>query len=234
MDTLHNLPPLPTAESLARRFAAENEALVASHKAIAASFAEMPLKIETEEQAGKCADLAKQMRSGWREAENKRVLEKKPFDELAAVAHTWFGRIAQDFERMGRSVLARADVFQAAKREAERKRLAEEAARQRAEAERLAAENKIEAAVQVAEAAQKTEAQAAAPSVARTTGALGGQLGSRTVWEFTIDDITKLPKEYLLPNMAAIRAWMHGQVKAKIAPEMPGVTFKQVTSTTGR
>lgn len=235
MDTpLSNLPPLPLPESLAQRFEIENAALAATHAALRASFDDMPLNIETEDQARNCADLAAQLRSAYKEAESKRVLEKKPFDELAAVAHNWFGRYTAAFTAMGKAVIARADSYQAAKREAERKRLAEEAARQRAEAERLAQANQIEAAVQVAEAAQKTEAQAAAPAVGHTTGALGGSLGSRTVWEFEVVDIAKLPPEYLLPNTAAIRAFMNGQTKQKKTPALPGVTFKQVTSTTGR
>ena len=232
--TLTNLPPLPTPESLLQTLQVANAALLARHEAFKEAMGRFPATITTDEDAGKAADFAAQLKSGADIAESKRVEHKKPLDELAAVPHGFFGRVAGDFLAWRRTVLARCDAYQAAKREAERKRLAEEAARQRAEAERLAEENKIEAAVQVAEAAQKTEAQAAAPSVARTTGALGGSLGSVTRWEFDVSDIAKLPPEYLLPNMAAIRAFMNGQVKQKRTPALPGVTFKQVTSTTGR
>lgn len=232
--TLTNLPPLPTPESLLQTLQIDNAKLLERHDAFKAAMERFPTAIDSDEAAGKAADFAAQLKSGADIAESKRVEHKKPFDELAAVPHGFFGRMANDFSTWRRTVLSRCDAWQAAKREAERKRLAEEAARQRAEAERLAQENKIEAAVQVAEAAHKTEQQSAAPSVARTTGALGGTLGTRTNWDFEVTDIAKLPAEYLLPNNAAIRAFMHGQTKQKKTPELPGVTFKQVTSTTGR
>lgn len=231
---LSNLPPLPLPESLVQRFEIENAALIAAHAALKASFNDMPPNIETEDQAGKCADLAAQLRSAYKEAESKRVLEKKPFDELAAVAHNWFGRYTTAFTDMGKAVISRAGAYQAAKREAERKRLADEAEAKRKEAEAIAQAGKMEAAIEVQAAAAKVEQQAAAPSVARTQGSLGGSLGSRTVWTFDVTDVKALPADMLLPNMAAIRTWMHLQVKMQKTPTMPGVTFRQETSTTGR
>jgi hypothetical protein len=232
--TLTNLPALPTPESLLNTLRAENAALLERHAAFGAAMKRFPEAIATEEEAQKAADFAAQLASGGKVAEAKRVETKKPYDELAAVPHSLFGGVARDFDQWRRVVIGRADAFQAAKREAERKRLAAEAEKKRQEAEALAQAGKMEAAIETAQAAQKVEQQAAAPSVARTQGALGGSFGSRTVWAFDVDDVTKLPADMLLPNMAAIRTWMHAQVKMGKTPAMPGVTFKQETTTTGR
>lgn len=243
MDTTHgvNLPALPTPESLLQTLQIDNAKLLERHEAFKDAMSRFPTTIATEDDASKAADFAAQLKSGADIAESKRVEHKKPFDELAAVPHGLFGRIANDFSTWRRTVLQRADSFQAATREAERKRLAEEAARQRAEAERLAQAGAMDAAVQVAESAQKTEAQAAAPGVARTTGPLGGSFGSRTTWEVELTDITKLPAAYLLPNMGAITAEKNRLNKLKQLEDkreyttlIPGCRIYQKTANTGR
>jgi hypothetical protein len=235
------LPPLPTPESLLNTLKADNAALLERHAAFGAAMKRFPETISTEEEAQKAADFAAQLASGNKVAEAKRVETKKPYDELAAVPHSLFGGVARDFEQWRKVVISRGHLYQQAKERAERERLAAEAEQKRKEAEALAQQGKMDAAIETAQAAQKVEQQAAAPSVARTQGALGGSFGSRTTWEWEILDVTKLPAPYLLPNTGAITAQKNtlnkmGKLEAgkEYTDLIPGVRIYEKTSTTGR
>ena len=239
--TLTNFPPLPLPETLLAQLRAENAKLIDRHAAFGEAMKRVPEKIETEDQAKNAADMAAQLKSGADLAESKRVEAKKPYDELAKVAHGLLGGIAADFSAWRQTIIRKADAFQAAKREAERKRLAAEVETKRKEAEALAQQGNMDAAIEVSEAAAKVEQQAAAPSVARTQGALGGSFGSRTTWEVEILDVTKLPAQYLLPNMAAINVQKNAFNKMKQLEKgkeytnlIPGVRIYEKTETTGR
>lgn len=241
MDTTHNLPPLPTAESLLASLKADNPKLIERHKAFGEAMARLPVKIENEADAEKCADMAAQLKAGFDMAEGKRTETKRPYDELSKVVHGFFSGIGSDFYQWRTTVFNRVDAYQKAKREAERQRLEAEAAAKRAEADRLAEAGNIDAATQVAEKALATEQAAASPSAGATRGAYGGVLGSRTTWEFEVLDVSKLPKEHLMPNMPGIRAAVqtlnkHKQLKdgQENTALIPGVRIFQKTSTTGR
>jgi hypothetical protein len=237
----HNLPPLPTPESLEAALRAEHAHIFDRHAAFKDAMTRAPETIADDDTAQKAADMAKQLKSGMDVAEAKRVDAKKPFDELAAVPHGLFGKVRDDFKNWRLTIIGRADAYQAAKRDAERKRLADEAAKKRAEAEALAQQGQMEAAAEVAEKAAVVEQKAAAPSAGATTGSLGGSFGSRTTWTFSIEDKSKIPLEYMEPNLVAIGAAKNAANAAKKLEKgkvytdiIPGVRIYETTSTTAR
>lgn len=237
----HNLPPLPTPESLEAALRAEHKHIFDRHAAFKDAMTRVPETIADDEAAQKAADMAKQLKSGLDVAEAKRVETKKPYDELASVPHGLFGKLRDDFKKWRQTLIDRPDAYQTAKREAERKRLADEAKKKRDEAEALAKKGEFEAAAQVAEKAVTVEQKAAAPSAGATTGSLGGSFGSRTVWTFEIDDKAKIPLDYMEPNLVAIRNAM-GAARAANKLEagkeytdiIPGVRIYESTTTTAR
>ena len=125
--------------------------------------------------------------------------------------------------------LRREAAVEAAKAEELRQRAAAETeAGNLANAARLEsrAESAIERSEEKSDAATRIPVPIMAPTVTKTAG-----LSTRENWEFQILDASKLPREYLMPNEAAIRAVVKG---LKGNTNIPGVRVYRDDIVAGR
>lgn len=253
----HNQPPpdapaVPPEQELAERLARENKPLVDKVGEYEGSLQRLPEAIENAEQAGKVADFLAMVKDAQKRNVEAKEKSKRPILVLGRVVDNFHGGIEDRLLPIRRKLLALSDGWQAKLRAKAAEEAAAKAAEERrqAEASRKLAEQAAEAgkmevaAAQVQEAqradnkAAKSEQAAAAPppKAAAVVGTVG-RVQSRTTWEFEIKDLKKLDAQYLLPNMALIRAQMNalnksGQLQGKTEDEtlIAGVRLYQKTS----
>lgn len=238
----HNLPP-SDVELLLSRLGADNEDITKRHADLVSALDRLPDSCPDTITAEKLAAFGVQLKSCADELEAKRVLDKKPYDNLANTVHNFFkGRIDSLNGGMTRTkVLIKGFNDKEAarlKREAEEKRLADEAeaARLRDEADKLAnqaaeleqAGKKTSSGI-VLERAQEIEAQAnkaqesiaapvkvAAPSMIRSS--TGGSASSTGRWVADITDIDAIDlnqlREYLKKD--AIQMALNSWMRIKV------------------
>ena len=163
-------------------------------------------------QRKKEAEERERLRAAAAEAERQRKEEERKRREAEAEAR----KAQEEAARLAREAKTKAD--------------AEAAAKAQAEAEKAAAEAR-EAAAQAAiarEEAQTAKADATAKpaELTRTRSDLGSVASLRRTWDYEIEDEEQLPRMFLTPDHAAIKAFIKsstdkktGQCKAKI----PGV-----------
>ena len=243
-----NRPPgdEQTIEALGAKLKAENEDLALRVIEFENKLVKVPTVIDGKETAEKIADFVAIVRAAGKEASDRRETAKRPWLVGGKIVDGFFSALEGRIGRVKQALLNRADAYQARLRDEERLRQQAEMDRQRLEAEErrkmadaAAQAGKMDAALAHAEEAQQAEqrAEAAQAAVAappkeatRIGGAYGGGITSRTTWDFTVDDIGEVPPEYLLPNAAAIRAFMHAQLKMKREPVLAGIKFVKKTA----
>lgn len=216
----HNKPPL--AEILEERTRAIRKEIAD----IATKANEWPkdgrgalVKIATEDDLARAADLVKGVRAIARRAEDMRKVEKEPHLAAGREVDGFFGALTARLDRIDQAFQALADNHAREKAAEERKRREDEAAKLRAEEEKKRAEaeaarraatrgRKSEEADDIAERAADAEAFAAAPAaelVATTVTSSGVKAAAKTEWTHEITDLAKVdlePLRYLIKRDA--------------------------------
>ncbi len=153
--------------------------------------------------------------------ESTRVDETEPYLAGQRAVMSWAKGLAKLVQVvMDKGLRVRSD-YDIAVENRERERREAEARRAREEADRLAAEaqtrrdaDRVEQANQRAEQAyQATKATSA--DLTRTRTVSGVTTSLKTVWDFEIVDPKQVPKQFMVPSEALIRA----KVKASVTPD---------------
>ncbi len=192
----------------------------------------VPAQCDDDETAGKMGDFVKLLTSCQKAFETKRVGEKEPYLSLSRSVDGFFKKYTETLETSAKKISDSLGVY-LRRKEAERRKQAEEAARlQREESERLAREAEMLAkanmpeasndalgeAVRAEELAQKSEKQAEAKpaELAHTRGDYGSLATLRTVWVGEIVDKKAVDLESLRPFMSddVLQKLVNAAVKA--------------------
>lgn len=183
------------------------------------------------ESAEKAADLAKWFRVLIKKIDEERTILVKPLNDHVKMINGRFKnsvvRLEAGQATIDRKILAfKVEEEKRLKAEAaERRRLEEEAAIKRAE--------ELEAAGKGTEANAVIENAAAAPAPVAKVGTMRGSYGAvatvRQVWTFEIDDISKVPADYLEVKSSAVNQAIRDGVR-----EIPGLRIYQKDSMTVR
>ena len=230
----HNHPPSDAA-ILRDQLGATHADLATRTDELIAGVSRMPPAIEDETTEKRAIEFAKQIGAHEKLCDGTRKAVKAPYAEAVKVVDAFFGGMVDPLKTGRDVVLRKLTAFQTAKADAERK-AREETARKAAEEARAAAaaiktdadlETAIAKEEQAIAAVQATEASTA--DLSRTRGAFGSTASLRSTWEFTIEDVNRVPAEFLMVNDAAIRA----AIKAG-RREIPGVKIFQKQQTVVR
>lgn len=243
----HNNPP-SDAEILSQRLVEKNKDVILRFADLLSAEARLPEKIENSEQAQKVTSYGSQLKACMSNLEMRRKEEKKPYDDLASVAHQFFMSRITSLDGVVAKVKAKLKAFDDIERkrladeaEAQRKRDAEAADAQRKEAERLAneaaaleqagmtraAETIMQQAAKTEEAAIQAASIAAAPvaPVKNTMrGSVGGSASSQSRWDIKVTDINAIDLNLLHDHFGraeiekALRSLMRAEVK-KLGPQ---------------
>lgn len=146
----------------------------------------------------------------------------------------FFGRSGDEVGAVKRGVEEALDRWRRDQAARERAALQAKAEAERAEAQRLAMLAEVQqdagamhSATAAEERAEELAAAASAPvvQISRARGDFGAVVGTRTTWDFEIEDITKVPAEYLLVNEQMVRAAIRGAAKRDGVPQVkiPGI-----------
>lgn len=248
----HNNPPDNT-EVLAEGLADRSKELLARHQKLIEAVNRLPEKCTTADEAQKLTSFGAQLKGCIDALEERRKDEKRPFDDLASVVHSYFKTKMAPLESAIMKVKTLLKTYDEAERArlraAEEERRAQEAAaakRQQEEADKLAAEAaRLEQAGMTA-AAEKTLAQAAEVEQAATNlatsaaapaapvknimrGSVGGSASSQGKWEVRITDIDAIDLNLLHNHFGraeiekALRSLMREAVKKLKPTDAPPV-----------
>jgi hypothetical protein len=156
------------------------------------------VRIQTKSEYEELAGILKDVTSKRKFLDQERKVSVTPLNTEVKRINEWFQAPIKQLEGLERDIKGLLTDYQL-RQEAERKRL--EAAAQAAAAAALATEPMPGA---TAMTLMGQSVDAAAPKVEG--------LGAKVVWTFRVVDATKLPREFLQPNEAAISAWVaeHG------------------------
>lgn len=199
MDRHHNAPPL------AERLEIDHAALAGQVKEAAALVPDDLAPIATEEDAGGYTETAKALRDlvGTTGAvEKARKAEKDQILKDGRTIDGFFAAMAEPAKKALDRVLGEINRYQRAKLEAERK-----AAQEREEAERKAA-------ALFDEAPPAPTAPVVVKEAARVTSFSGAKATASTKWVHRVVDHTKVPRQYMMVNDAAIKAAIAGGARA--------------------
>lgn len=199
MDRHHNAPPL------AERLEIDYAALAGQVKEAAALVPDALAPIATEEDAGGYTETAKALRDlvgTTGTVEKARKAEKDQILKDGRTIDGFFAAMAEPAKKALDRVLGEINRYQRAKLEAERK-----AAQEREEAERKAA-------ALFDEALPAPTAPVVVKEAARVTSFSGAKATASTKWVHRVVDHTKVPRQYMMVNDAAIKAAIAGGARA--------------------
>lgn len=185
---------------------------------------------------GRAADFVKQLGVAVKQCEERRTATKQPYIEAGKVIDGAFKTISDRLAAGKREVEAKIHAHQQRvaaeerrKREEEARRLAEEAKRAEAAAQTGdALDEAIAAHGQAAAARAATEVKTA--EIARARGEYGAVATVRTTWHHEVTNVADVPREYLMPNDAAIKAAIKAAANPK-ALVIPGVRIYSTDQT---
>lgn len=218
-----NNPP-STTEIVQSAMAIDHAAILKRRDELLAGVERAPKTVGDDETAGKVADLIRMIAAAAKASEAARVAAKEPHLEAGRAVDGWFKKITDPLTKAKAAVQAPLDAYLRGKADAERRRrdeeakaLAEAAAREAATMQTTA---QMDAAIAIEEKAAEARdaAQAKPAEMARTRGDFGSVATLRATWKHEITDETKVPREYLMVNDAAIKA----AIKAKVR-SIPGI-----------
>lgn len=225
----HNRGALSWDEAIKR----DAEDAAAPHKRRAdellAAEARVPAALDAET-VGRAADFVKQIGAATKATEEARTASKQPHLDAGKTIDATFKAVSDPLLALKKRIEGkigdhqrRVEAEERRRREEEARRAAEEAAKREKEAQTSDA---LDEAIELhAEAAKAKQAATVAPhDIARARGEFGSVATTRTAWKHEITDATKIPREYLMPNDAAIKA----AVKAGVR-EIAGVRIYQET-----
>lgn len=230
----HNHPPSDAA-ILRDQLGQTHAELSARTDELVAGIARMPPAIDSDDVERKAIEFAKQIAAHEKLCDGTRKTVKAPYAEAVKVVDAFFGGMVDPLKTGRDVVLRKLTVFQTAKAEAERQAREEAARIAAAEAAKAAAAVTTEADLaqaiakeeEAAVAVQATEATTA--DLSRSRGQYGSVASLRSTWDFTIEDVNSVPREFLMVNDAAIKA----AIKAG-RREIPGVKIFQQQKTVVR
>ena len=166
--------------------------------------------------AARLTSFVKQLKDTIKDIEADRTRAKRPFDAAAKAVDGFFNvGIRDKLQPEVRRLEGMLGTYQRAKAAEEQRRRDEEARRRREEAERVAAAARatehpdvIETAIKASEQADRAERAAAKPiaDMGRARGAVGGTSQLRTVYEFEVEDLARVPLQYLQINESAVKS----------------------------
>ena len=230
----HNNPPLPTPVELARYLGETESDLLKRRDELLAGVARFEKAfpvISDDEEQGKASDFHKMIGQAIKKARDRFMPAKKPWLDGGRQVDAFFKSITDPLEAAQKAVARPMEAYALQQREIARKareeaaRIARDEAdrkqrqyledqRQQAEAEAAARPPAptIEETIAAADAADRADKAANVKSadLTRTRGDLGGVSSLRDVWEVEVEDITKVPAEYLLFNQALARKAVSG------------------------
>ncbi len=216
----HNSGGISPAEALRIRLAEDNQPLVKRQGDLVEAEARLP-EITDDDSAGKVADFVKQVTACSKALDTARVGAKEPFLDGGRNVDGWFKKLTDPLGGLKRRVEDKLGVYLREKadkerrtREAEAKRLADEAAAREAETMKLAEVEGVtpevaDASLDQTIAAQITAAQALTAAevkpaeLARTRGDFGALATLRREWTFEALDRATLDLEALRPHLPA-------------------------------
>jgi hypothetical protein len=180
--------------------------------------------------AERITSFVSQLKKTEKAIEAIRGSEKKPFDDAAAAVQAFFKKGLQDpLLQAAKGLEGCLTAYQREQirlerlaREAEAKRLQEEAEAAAAAAVRTEHTDLIDNAVQASQDADKAARRAAAPvaDMGRVSGSLGGVAASITTWDWEITAEALIPKDYYVLD----RERINREVKAlKHGFNVPGI-----------
>lgn len=179
---------------------------------------------------GKAADFVKQIGAAAKGTEDARAKTKQPFLDAGKMIDATFKAVSDPLLALKKRIEGKIGEYQRKveaeerrRREEEARRAAEDAAKKEAEAQ---TKDALDEAIEAHAEAAKAKAAVAAPpqEIARARGDFGSVATTRTAWKHEITNATKIPREYLMPNDAAIKA----AVKAGVR-EIAGIRIYQET-----
>jgi hypothetical protein len=195
MDKHHNSPPL------ADRLALDHSDLMARAKEAAELVPAEIRAIESDEEAAAFTDTAADIKAVLREADAAFKAEKAPWLEGGKTVDVFFNGVRSPMQASATRAVEAVNAFQRLQLAAKRKSDAEAAEKARKEAEAFDEAAPIAAPVVVKEAA-------------RVVSFTGNKASASIKWEHRIIDATKIPRQYLMPNEAAIKAAIAGGIRA--------------------
>lgn len=215
----HNNPPIETApDALAARLAEETAPLKTRAEELLGAEARVPAALDAAT-VGKAADFVKQIGAAIKVSEDARKKTKQPYLDAGKQVDGHFSQIVDPLAGLKRRMEARIGDHQRRVAEEERRRREEEARRAAEEAAKKEAavetKDELDEAIEAhAEAAKAQKAAEAPPQeLARARGEYGAVATTRTVWMHEVTDATKIPREYLIVNDAAIKAAIKAGVR---------------------
>ncbi len=236
----HNLPP-SEVEAYADTLKEKTKPIEAIIDDYVVGLKRLPEEID-DENAGQVTDFIKSCRALYKKAETMRTDERKHYEEFRDAAQKHFVRLTSKLAELGKAATARLDVYQQAK-EAAMKAAAEEERKRAEEAERLAREEAAELQRKADEAAKAADTSAArekakeaerrareaeeradkeaerkkeadkAPETT-TRGGYGASAGTTKRWTFEVEDIAKVPRQFLMVNTVAVNDAIKADAKA--------------------
>ena len=172
------------------------------------------VKIADAPTAEKVTSFVKQIKATGKLLETQRVVAKEPYDAAAKAVQAFFKQRLQDpLDAAAKGLEGCLTTYQRIQaqlereaREAEAKRLREEAEIAAAAARRTEHEDVIDTAEAASVVADKAQRAAVAPvaDLARVAGSMGGVAAAQTVWSWEIADESKIPREYFLLDRTRI------------------------------
>lgn len=241
----HNQPP-DDIELLRERLDAQTLDLQRRIDDLSSAEKRLP-EVTDDASAGDAADFVKMATAAIKDADAKRVDAKEPFLKAGRAVDGFFKGLSDPLDGLRRRVEQRITVYLRAKeareraaREAEARRLREEAearerearALQRAKLDEEAARRREEAAASAAEAnAVEAKVERAKPAdLSRTRGDMGSVASLRRMWVGKIDDVRKVDLEALRPYIRpdAIQKALNLAVQAGVR-DVAGCTIEETT-----
>ncbi len=226
------------------------------------------LSVDDAEQAERAGGILRDLASVRKRADDERLELTKPLREKTAAINANYKAPSAMLDEADKVIRAKLLAYQREQArlraeeqarldaEAERQRLADEAAREadaaeaRAQQEAWAAQQReLAEAAREAGDAKLAEAAAAAGQAADAMGDLQrarsiaplpvhapvvapmpakqAGIATRKVWGFKVIETSAVPPEFLIVDTAKLRKWMNDEVRAGRWPSMPGVKFEQ-------
>lgn len=197
MDRHHNEPPLKD------RLELDHAALIATGAEAAALVPSEIRAIASDEEAAAYTDTAADIKAVIAQVDAAFKVEKAPWLEGGRTVDAFFAAIRDPLKAASARVVEALNGRQRALLAAQRKAAAEEAERQRKEA--IAFDEPVPEVPRVKEAA-------------RIVSFSGSKASASVKWKGEVVDLEALPRQYMMPNQAAIDAAIKGGVR-----EIPGV-----------
>ena len=193
-----------------------------------------PSELRDSRMAGDVTQLVKMLRVARMKLEQERTLISGPINQGLKQLKARFDAVTQPMEKAEKWLGDKLTVFQVEQNRLARE--AEAAARKQQEEEALAAAVKLEEAGDTEEAEEVLEyaSDAPAPIVAEEKiirGDYGAATSLRTTWVHEIEDLAKVPAEFIMVNDRAVKDAIKAAEKGKNGKpilEIPGIKIIEV------